>query len=404
MTVLHFAETFSATSETFIYDYVRGLEEAGVDNRVVAYRRANPDSRPFEDVSLVEWPGRWNLRRLWHRAEAALGGRAVRTATWPVLRSRLRRVVQRVEPDVVHAHFGPAGVMVAPVAEAEGIPLVTTFYGYDVSTLLGQAFWRQKYASALWPVVDAATVLSNDMRRTVVDAGCPAERVRVVHLCRDLDAFPFRPPDGLIRSLLSVGRLVDKKGHRDALRVLHNVRREGRDVHLHLIGGGPNEAALRSHARELGVGDAITFHGKVSSEEVAQRMAGADAFVLCSRTAPNGDREGTPTVLIEAQAAGLPCVSTRHAGIPEMIPDENHCFLAPEGDVDALTGCLLDLLDRPPEDVQSVARRGRAHVENEFSLATAVSKLRRLYRAVHPAGRTAHQEKETTRSADPLEY
>ena len=94
------------------------------------------------------------------------------------------------------------------------------------------------------------------------------------------------------------------------------------------------------------------------------------------------NREGTPTVLIEAQATGLPCITTTHAGIPETIPETNHRFLAPEGDVDALTDCLIGLLNQSPDEILTIARRGRDHVEQEFHLSSEVKKLRSLYRTI----------------------
>jgi glycosyltransferase involved in cell wall biosynthesis len=109
-------------------------------------------------------------------------------------------------------------------------------------------------------------------------------------------------------------------------------------------------------------------------------MQATDVFLLPSKTAPNGDREGTPTVLVEAQAVGLPCVSTRHAGIPEMIPEANHDLLTDEGDVAGLADRLVRLASRPPESLTQVAERGRKKVECEFSVSSQVAALHKLYR------------------------
>lgn len=382
MRVLHVAESFSQTSETFIYDLVTEVEKNGVENHVLTTKRVNEDDRPFPRVAVVPVPSETDTRRLLYFAGEKMGFLEQGGSFRKVLRERISPVVRDVAPDVVHAHFGPMGVLLSPVVEKEGIPFITTFYGYDISELLNQDIWVERYKSVLWPRISAATVLSEEMRQKIVEAGCPEDRVRTVHLSRNLETFPYRPSSRHLSTLLSVGRLVDKKGHRDALRVLHNVRGRGHDVSLHIVGGGPNEEELRALASEIDVSDHVVFHGKLPSEEVARLMEDADVFLLCSRTAPSGDREGTPTVLIEAQASGLPCVSTTHAGIPEMIPEENHHFLAPEGEVDALTDALLSLLGQSSDEIREIARRGRDHVAQEFNLSSESEKLRALYRSV----------------------
>jgi glycosyltransferase involved in cell wall biosynthesis len=108
-------------------------------------------------------------------------------------------------------------------------------------------------------------------------------------------------------------------------------------------------------------------------------MEKADAFVLPSKTASTGDREGTPTVLVEAQASGLPCIATEHAGIPEMIPEANQDLLLPEGDPDALADRLRKLMALSVEELGKIAERGRGKVEADFCLSSEVEKLKNIY-------------------------
>jgi len=378
MRVLHFEESFSPTSETFVYDYVTELERQGADTHVVTYQRVNEESRPFPKVHIVDRPHRWHPRRLWHRALVPFGVGEPRTTDWPQTRERLAVVVRRVEPDVIHAHFGPAGVLVAPVAETESIPLVVTFYGYDISSLPKEAFWEKQYAT-LWPRVDAVTVLSEEMRGAAHELGCPPGKLSVVHLSRDLEQFPFRPPSPPVQTVLFVGRLVPKKAPLDAIRAVQRANEQGAGLTLHMIGDGPLQDEAREYVRTERLDDAVTLHGRLPNDEVAERMKEADAFLLPSKTAPTGDREGTPTVLVEAQAVGLPCVSTRHAGIPEMIPETNHDLLAPEGDVSALAAALHTLTEQSTGDLKQMAERGREKMERDFDLSGEVKKLTELY-------------------------
>lgn len=104
--------------------------------------------------------------------------------------------------------------------------------------------------------------------------------------------------------------------------------------------GGPLRERVKQYVHENDLSNHVTVHGRLPNEEVSKYMQATDAFLLPSKTAPDGDREGTPTVLVEAQAVGLPCVTTRHAGIPEMIPEKNQNLVVPEGEVNALAGRL----------------------------------------------------------------
>lgn len=379
MRVLHFAESFSLLSETFIYDYVTELERQGVDNHVVTLNRQNEEARPFSKVYEVDAPDRWHPLRLWHRLRLRNERKPSRVSFWPQLRNRIADVVSTVRPDVIHAHFGPAGVLAAPVSDRMGVPLVVTFYGYDVSSLPKKTFWKEKYDD-LWPRVDGVTVLSEEMKERVVRFGCPSDRIEVVHLSRDLEEFSFRSPTRPVERVLFVGRLVSKKAPLDAIQAVQQANEQGAGLTLDMVGDGPLRKKAHRYVKEHNLSETITIHGRLPNAEVAEYMGTADVFLLPSKTAPDGDREGTPTVLVEAQATGLPCVATRHAGIPEMIPETNHKLLAPEGDIALLADSLHALGGSSARDLREIAERGRQKVERDYSLSGEVHHLQRMYR------------------------
>ncbi|WP_162891484.1 glycosyltransferase family 4 protein [Salinibacter ruber] len=381
MTVVHFSIDFSLRSETFVYDYIRGQKEAGIDASVVTLNRVNADERPFPDVHVVDRPGRWNPWRLGRRLRAWRRKEPARTAAWPQVRQGMKSHLASVRPDVVHAHFGPAGVLIGPITEALGCPLVVTFYGNDASSLPRRAFWRTKYRE-LWSQTDAVTVLSEEMKETVAGLGAPERQLKVVHLSRDIEHFPFRLPQRPVEDVLFVGRLTPKKAPLDAIKAVEKANGRGAGLTLHMVGDGALHDKAERYVEDNQLSESVVLHGRVPNEEVGRRMQGAQAFLLPSKTAPDGDREGTPTVLVEAQASGLPCVSTRHAGIPEMIPEENHDLLVEEGDVTALSEALTGLSTSSVEDLQERVNEGRRKVEDEFSLESEVRKLLSLYRSL----------------------
>lgn len=375
---LHFSQSFSPLSETFIYDYLTELERQGVDNHVVTLSRKNKESRPFPKVYEVDYPNRWHPLRLWHRFRLRNERKSSWVSTWPQIRTQIKNVAATVRPDVIHAHFGPAGVMTVPVAESLGVPSVMTFYGYGASQLPKEQFWREEY-NDLWARVDAVMVLSEDMKAVVEALGCPTGKLSVVHLSRDLDQFPYQRPDQQVRSVLFVGRLVPKKAPLDAVQAIEQANEKGADLSLDLVGGGPLRERVKQYVHENDLSDHVTVHGRLPNEEVSKYMQATDAFLLPSKTAPDGDREGTPTVLVEAQAVGLPCVTTHHAGIPEMIPEKNQNLVVPEGEVSALAERLCWLAGASVEKLRKIADRGRKKIESDFSLVCEADKITEIY-------------------------
>lgn len=388
MRVVQFCRTFSSTSETFIYDTVTEMDRQGVDCHVLTRSRANEEERPYDKVHLAEMPGRWNLPRLGYRAPATLGlWGDVETHKWPVYRARLRRHLVCIDPDVVHAQFGPNGVMIAPVAEALDIPLIVTFHGYDISILPRKEKVRQRYLD----LFDRANVLIgvSDHNSSRLEAlGAPMEKIRTVHNGTRLDRFNYTNPserfDGNSVRLLHVGRLVEKKAPIDlmnAFSLAQDKVGDQVDLRLTVAGNGPLRDQLLRHIEAMGLEREVSYVGGISHEEVQRLMEESHFYVLHSKTASDGDKEGQPLTVIEATATGLPVISTRHSGIPDVVIDGETGYLVAEEDVEAMADRIVHLA-RHPEKWETMGRAGRDHVEKHFDLAKQVRKLIRQYEAI----------------------
>ncbi len=378
MRVLHFSKTFSPLSETFIYDYVTELERQGVDNHVVTLARVNPESRPFPKVEVIRPPGRWHPRRLWHRTLAQFGCGEIRTSAWPQIRERLGAVIREIQPDILHAHFGPAGALVSAVTSAHQIPLVVSFHGFDAFKLPTEAFWRDKY-SELFRRAECITVVSDMMSNHLAALGAPSEKTRVVRVGKRVDDYPYRSPTSAVRDWISVGRLTEKKGFGDCVAAFQQLVAEYPESTLDIIGEGARADDLHHQIDSNGLSDQVRLLGKRPHGEVKKRLHRADGFILCSKEAEDGDREGVPTVLMEAQAIGLPVVSTAHSGIPEVIPEESHVFLAPEGSVNEIADRMRRLAGKSAEELQIMSKRGRQKIEQEFNLSIEAKSLQSIY-------------------------
>ena len=280
--------------------------------------------------------------------------------------------------DVLHAHFGPVGNSFRFARELWDAPLIVSFHGYDFSTVPrkeGARVYQKLFATA-----DAVTVNSDYTRQQVETLGCPAARLHKLPVGLDPDAFPFREralkPGEPVR-ILTVARLTEIKGHAFVVRAVAKLRELRAEVHYEIAGDGPLRKELEQLVAELGLRDAVTFHGACDSGEVQRLMAQAHLFVLAS-VSVEGDQEGQGLVLQEAQAAGLPVVATTHGALPEgLVPDESG-FLVPERNVDALAE-RLDYLVRHPELWPAMGRAGRKHVETHYDIRRLNSNLVQLY-------------------------
>jgi|AntRauTorckE6833_2_1112554.scaffolds.fasta_scaffold07077_3 glycosyltransferase involved in cell wall biosynthesis len=381
MHTIHFSHSFSKLSETFIYDYLTSLQKQEVQVEVITFNHLNKQERPFDPVRELSLP-LWNIPRLWSISRDIMMGRKREVSTWPVYRKRLKKIFRREKPDVLHAHFGPMGTFLAPVADELNIPLVVTFYGYDISELLKEEYWRKAYRE-LAEVAARVTVLSEEMRQRALQIGFTDEQIEIIHLGTKIDEVVYREATYPVRRFLSVGRLAEKKGHMDSLRAFNKVLKKSEEpLSFNIIGEGEDRQKIRSFIDSQDLTDSVSLLGSLPHSQVISQLYKADAFMLHSKTAISGDREGTPTVLAEAQAVGLPCLSTFHSGIPEMIPNENHRFLAEEGNVAQITSNMEQLLGASEEEIRTVSKFGRKHVEEAFNIDREASKFKELYKQV----------------------
>lgn len=289
--------------------------------------------------------------------------------------------------DVLHAHFGWSGINFRFASELWGAPLLVSFHGggdLSVPGLDPAEHYRRLFRQA-----GGVTVNSEFTRRRLRELGCPDEKLHLLEEGLDVADFTFRerilPEGGPIR-LLSVGRLVEMKGHEYAIRALARVRRARPDVRLDIVGEGRLRGEHERLIAELGLESAVALHGALPGNEVRRLMDEAHAFVLASVETRDGETEGQGLVLQEAQACGLPVVATDHGPFSEGVVPGRSALLAPERDAVALAGRLEQLIecsDRWPE----MGRAGRRHVDERYDVRMLNERLLGIYEDI--AGRSA---------------
>jgi colanic acid/amylovoran biosynthesis glycosyltransferase len=220
------------------------------------------------------------------------------------------------------------------------------------------------------------------MAERLVDLGCDASRLRVHHLGIDCERFSFRERPaataGAPLRVLAIARFVEKKGLEYAVDAIARLRAGGRAVELRVVGHGPRFDDVRARLEAGPAAGHVELLGWKRQSEVAALLDDADVLLAPSVTAADGDEEGTPTVILEAMARGLPVVSTTHSGIPEMIEDGVSGLLAPERDAGALAAHLATLADDPARRA-AMGRAGRARIEREFDIERLTDALVRHY-------------------------
>ncbi|HWD56793.1 MAG TPA: glycosyltransferase [Stellaceae bacterium] len=386
-------------SETFIAQEIRALERRGLDILIVSLRHptdktVHPVHREVaaDRLYLPEYLYQEPLRvwRGWRAARRLPGYRTSRRAWLADLvrdptPNRIRRFGQalvlaaELPGDIgrLHAHFlhTPASVT-RYAATMTSLEWSVSAHAKDIWTIPA---WekREKLAEAAW----AVTCTASGHAHLAALAAEPG-RVALCYHGVDLDRFPPAPErpgdnDGSDPArpiiLLSVGRAVAKKGYDDLLAALALLPRDlaWRLVH---IGGGTLAAALKDEAARLGIAERLAWRGARPQPDVLAAYRAADIFVLAAKIASDGDRDGLPNVLVEAQSQRLACVSTSLSGIPELIADGDTGLLVPPGDRAALAGALARLIAGPALRAR-LAAAGEARIRRAFDADIAIEAL-----------------------------
>lgn len=270
--------------------------------------------------------------------------------------------------DILHCHFGQSGIVGACLKRVgAGRLMLTTFHGYDLSEYLNVA--GPDIYSKLFQVCDLCLPISQYWKRRLIQLGCPESKIAVLHMGIDVNKLKFQKKQvlpGESVKLLTVGRLVEKKGYEYAIRAMAISMRKYPIIEYTIVGSGPLKDSLEKLVMQLKIESRVHFLGECDRKEVQELYRECHLFVLPSITSADGDMEGIPVVLMEAQAVGMPVVSTIHSGIPEGVLDGRSGYLVPEKDVASLSE-KIDYLISHPEKWPEMGREGRAWVEKEFN-------------------------------------
>ena len=372
--VAHVMDSYLVQSETFIWQYLHNFR--GVTPIIIARKSENLDQFPLTNGRIRIYGRRGSFpwfvhnwyKRVLKRPFAYTG-----------------QIIQREKICMVHAHFGHTACSYLPLSLSLDIPLITNFYGYDLFRKDIVENYHEAYIE-LFKNGRHFLVEGPHMRRGLISLGCPEEKISIQRIAINLENYKFktRSWDGKAPiQLLFVGRFLEKKGLEYAFQALAKIRNDY-SFQFRIIGGGKLEQYLLSVANNIGFRKEIVWLGVQPYRKVIEELQKCDILIQPSVTADNGDSEGgAPTIILEAQACGVPIISTAHADIPYITSPNESALLSPERDVDLLTENIRHLFNNS-EIWSRMGKMGREHVEKYHDVKKEVIILENLYKDFLP--------------------
>lgn len=376
MRVVHLVRTFLYPTETFIYSQLAHLppERAAVLTRDVQNQDRFPSVTPRAFcLELETWRKRWSdINYRWLRRMTGYE------------RQYYFRELPDLAPDLFHAHYAVDAAYFQDVWRQLNRPLVVSCYGYDVSSFPNRYLGRGRdYLEPVWRNARLVLAMTNDMRDDLLRLGCPEEKIRVHYHGINLTRFRYveRNLSAPVIRILFVGSLTHRKGVEDVLRAFAQIAKQHPQVELRFAGRGFLHSTLEPQARAWGLEDRVSFAGFVRHEELQEELHQAHIFCHPSRTLRNGEKEGIPGTIVEAMATGLPVVTTRHAGIPEMVRDGADGFLVAERDVPAIAQAFLTLIHNPALRIQ-MGRNAAMQAQQNADVVRLTQELSCIYEEI----------------------
>ena len=371
MKIAFFVIRFPLLSETFILNQITGLIERGHEVDIYSGKPGDT-SKMHPDVEKYE---------LLSRTYYAITPNFSINYVWQGLQGLIKLLNQK-HYDIIHCQFGELGryaVKLRHFGLVNG-KLVTSFRGHDISRHLQQ--YGDNFYNQLFEKGDLFMPNCDFFKGRLLKIGCDEQKIVVHRSGLDCNRFTFVPrrprPDGRVK-IVTVGRLVEKKGIEYSIRAVAKLAQSSQsDLHrnfeFNIIGDGVLKHDLQQLIEKLNINDIVTLHGQKDQQEIIEILNNSHIFVSPSITSSDGEQDAPINTLKEAMAIGLPVISTLHGGIPELVEDGKSGFLVPERDADSIAQKLSYLIEHPqlwPE----MGRAGRAYVEKHYDLHRLNDKL-----------------------------
>ncbi|SNS23677.1 Glycosyltransferase involved in cell wall bisynthesis [Belliella buryatensis] len=258
----------------------------------------------------------------------------------PIREIYLESYLKRNKIHAIIANYGQSGAELSNLSKKLNIPLIVHFHGYDASVKDVIERYRDKYLR-MFEIAKAIVVVSSEMKDTIIRLGTDEKKVFLIRYA-PAEAFMDIIANYQSDQMIAIGRFVEKKAPYLTLLAFKQAQEKCPELKLKLIGEGDLQQVCKDLSLALKIKN-IDFAGIQKPEDIVTEMSQSFCFIQHSKTAVSGDKEGTPVAVLEAMSAGLPVISTYHAGIPDVIQDNENGLLVQEGDVDGMAQAIVKL-------------------------------------------------------------
>jgi len=370
--VCHFITYYLPVTQNWIYNQLIYNNEC--TSTVLSQRLINPESFPFSKVypicvsaGLRSVPVRF-IHKLFEQYPA----------------NPHSAIIEKAKPDILHGHFLLESWRNYHLIKRSGIPLVTTCYGQDITSLLRKPFWAGR-SRKVFDIGAAFIVEGEHMGHCLEERGCSREKINVIKLGIDINKIGVNPPktENVPVKILFTGLGREKKGAIYAVKAfIKAVENSSVDLELHLLGDGIYRKPMENILRQAGIIEKAVFHGMKPVSQYLELLKTIDIVLAPSVHAKDGDTEGgAPVVVIEALCAGIPVVGTLHCDIPNIVSHGHSGLLCAEKDAGALAKNICTLAENPALRTE-MGMHGTEYARMEHDIEKQVKKITEVYRSV----------------------
>ncbi len=347
---------------------------------VLTEYQVNRDQFPIKNIILNRKPNSW-YEPVLHKTRSWLAGKVQREFFF---KNFYINSLKLINPDVVHIHFGVPGLLLSSIIKKLRFPLLTSFYGTDLSKipfLLGKNVYEKNY---LFENGQIFTAEGNQALGALTNLGCPKEKAELLRIGIDFQNYKFinrtKKEDEPLK-ILFCGRFIEKKGLKVAVKSVSQSIRMGNNIKFNIIGDGPQKEEIKKLVNELGLDKHVNFYGILKHKEFIKECYNNHLMIVPSQVDKKTKETegGAPTVLIEAQATGLPIIATDHADIPEIVIKDKSGFIVREGDIEAMSQSINKIYSNSVL-LGKMGIFGRNHVKKQHDMKHINYRLEKLYK------------------------